>query len=244
MSEGNFIKLHRSLLTWEWYSDINTTRVFVHMLFKANWKEGKFQGIIIPRGSFVSSIGKLAEETSLTIREVRTAISHLKLTNEVTSKSTNKFTIFTVNNYDWYQSNDKPKDNQATNERQSNDIQTTTIEEYKEYKEEKNNINEQIESFFEEIWKLYFKKKGKNAVTKKAKKKLFGVGYEKVSAAIQKYKEECEKNRIEDQYIMHGSTFFNGRWEEYVVTTMAEETERPTSDYYQRYLSECEDSEN
>ena len=121
MSEGNFIKLHRSLLTWEWYSDINTTRVFVHMLFKANWKEGKFQGIIIPRGSFVSSIGKLAEETSLTIREVRTAISHLKLTNEVTSKSTNKFTIFTVNNYDWYQSNDKLKDNQATNERQSND---------------------------------------------------------------------------------------------------------------------------
>ena len=221
MSEGNFIKLHRSLLTWEWYSDINTTRVFVHMLFKANWKEGKFQGIIIPRGSFVSSIGKLAEETSLTVREVRTAISHLKLTNEVTSKSTNKFTIFTVNNYDWYQ---------------SNDIQTTTIEEYKEYKEEKNNINEQIESFFEEIWKLYFKKKGKNAVTKKAKKKLFGAGYEKVSAAIQKYKEECEKNRTENQYIMNGSTFFNGRWEEYVVESMGERDSRPAYNNYERWF--------
>lgn len=236
MSEGNFIKLYRSLLTWEWYSDVNTTRVFVHMLFKANWKEAKFQGYVIPRGSFVSSVGKLAEQTSLTIQEVRTAISHLKSTNEITSKSTNKFTIFTVNNYDLYQSNNIQINNQLTNEQQTNNNQSTTIEEYKEYKEEKNNINEQIESFFEEIWKLYFKKKGKNAVTKKAKKKLFGAGYEKVSAAIQKYKEECERNRIEDQYIMHGSTFFNGRWEDYVVESMGEGDSRPAYNNYERWF--------
>lgn len=100
MQEGNYIKLYRSVLEWEWYSDINTSRLFLHMLLKVNWKEGKFQGTTVPRGSFVSSIKKLAEETELTEREIRTAISHLKSTGEVTSKSTNKFTVFTVVNYE------------------------------------------------------------------------------------------------------------------------------------------------
>ncbi len=131
---GDFIKIYRSMLEWEWYSDINTCRLFIHMLLKANWKEGKFQGTTVPRGSFVSSIGKLAEETQLTQREVRTAISHLKMTGELTSKATNKFTVFTVINYNSYQSTDMQNDNQATSERHSNDIQTTTIEEKKEIK--------------------------------------------------------------------------------------------------------------
>lgn len=133
----DYIKLNRKIVEWEWYSDINTSRLFIHMLLKANWKEAKFHGTTVPRGSFVSSIGKLSDETCLTIREVRTAISHLKMTGEVTSKTTNKYTVFTVNNYDQYQLNDKQKDNQETNERQPNDNPTTTIEEYKEGKKER-----------------------------------------------------------------------------------------------------------
>lgn len=127
--DGNYIKISRSILEWEWYSDINTCRLFIHMLLKANWKNGKFKGLDVPRGSFVSSIVNLSEETQLTQREVRTAISHLKTTGEVTSKSTSKFTVFSIKNYDLYQTNDRQNDIQATNERHSNDIQTTTIEE-------------------------------------------------------------------------------------------------------------------
>lgn len=128
----DYIKLSRKLLEWEWWGDINTSRVFIYMLIKANWKEGKFKGKTVPRGSFVSSISNLADGTSLTIREVRTAISHLKSTGEVTSKSYSKYSVFTVNNYDLYQSNDTQNDRQVTSNRQANDILTTTIEEYKE----------------------------------------------------------------------------------------------------------------
>lgn len=88
--DGSYIKLSRGLLDWEWYSDINTTRAFIHMLLKANWRDGNFKGVPVPRGSFVSSIGKLANETGLTEREIRTAISHLKTTGEVTSKTSVK----------------------------------------------------------------------------------------------------------------------------------------------------------
>lgn len=144
MNDGNYIKINRSILEWEWYKDQNTKDLFLHMLIKANWKDGKFQGTTVPRGSFVSSISKLSSEISLTEREIRTAISHLKMTGEVTSKTTNKFTVFTVLNYDLYQSNDKQNDNQLPSERQADDKQTTTIEEVKkeireEEKKEKNN---------------------------------------------------------------------------------------------------------
>lgn len=132
--DGSYIKLSRGLLDWEWYSDINTTRAFIHMLLKANWRDGNFKGVPVPRGSFVSSIGKLASETGLTEREIRTAISHLKTTGEVTSKTTNKFTVFSVVKYDLYQASDKQNVSQEPSKRHSNDIQTTTIEEKKERK--------------------------------------------------------------------------------------------------------------
>lgn len=98
-----FICLFRDFLGWSWYLDINTKVLFVHMLLKANWKEGKFRDITVPRGSFVSSIAKLAEETGLTNDEVRTAISHLVRTKEITKQSTNRYTVFTVVNYALYQ---------------------------------------------------------------------------------------------------------------------------------------------
>ena len=37
MEEG-YIKLCRKLAAWEWYTDANTVRVFIHCLIMANWK--------------------------------------------------------------------------------------------------------------------------------------------------------------------------------------------------------------
>lgn len=119
------------MLEWEWYTDINTTRLFVHLILRANWKDSKFRGTTVPRGSLISSFRKLADETSLTEREIRTAISHLEETGEVTHRGHSKYSVFTVVNYDKYQVTDTQTDNQETSNRQSNDILTTTIEEGK-----------------------------------------------------------------------------------------------------------------
>ena len=133
---GSYIKIDRKILDWEWYSDINTCRLFLHMLLRANWKDGRFQGAEVPRGSFISSIRKLSEETGLTEREIRTAISHLKTTGEVTSESHTKYTVFTVKNYGSYQSTNTQSDKQTTGERQADDRRPTTIEEGKKVKRE------------------------------------------------------------------------------------------------------------
>ena len=139
--ENGYIKLHRKMVNWEWFSDPNTSHLFVYLLLSASWQDSKWRGIDIPRGSLITSLNHLAENTGLTIRSVRTSLEKLKSTHEVTSKSTNKFTIVTIVKYSDYQ--DIEFVNRQTNRqasRQTNDKQTTTSKEYKEYKNINNNI--------------------------------------------------------------------------------------------------------
>lgn len=142
---ADYIKIDRKILEWEWYGNINTKVLFLHCLLRANWRDGKFEGRVIERGSFVSSVQKLSIETELTQREVRTAIEHLKATGELTVTTTNKYSVFKVNNYCLYQSGDKQSDNQSDNQvtgkRQSNDKPTTTIEEVKKVRNIKEGTN-------------------------------------------------------------------------------------------------------
>lgn len=132
--DGNYIKISRSILEWEWYGDINTCRLFIHMLLKANWTDGKFKGTTVPRGSFVSSIDKLAEGVNMTRDEVRTAISHLLSTGEITKQSTNKYTVFTLVNWDLYQVASQAEPNQDPSKAQPIPKLFPTIEEEKEIK--------------------------------------------------------------------------------------------------------------
>jgi hypothetical protein len=100
---SGWIKLHRQLTDWEWYSDVNTSRLFIHLLLVANHKDGKWRGIEIKRGQRLTSLSKLADETNLSVKNIRTAIKRLKSTNEVASLSNAQHTVFTVVNYDSYQ---------------------------------------------------------------------------------------------------------------------------------------------
>lgn len=101
--KNGFITLHRKIMEWEWYQNPNTFRLFVHCLLMANFVDGKFEGKTIKRGQFVTSLPKLAKQTSLSIKQVRTALSHLVRTGEVADDATTQNRIITVINYDRYQ---------------------------------------------------------------------------------------------------------------------------------------------
>ena len=132
-----WIKLHRQILNWEWYSDTNTFRLFLHLLLTANFKDQKYQGKLIKKGSLLTGRDKLSYETGLSVREVRTCFERLKSTNEIAIKSNSKGTEIQVVNYDKYQ----VETSETTNERPTNDQQTTTIKEGKENKERKEKKN-------------------------------------------------------------------------------------------------------
>ena len=146
------VKIDRKILEWEWYSDIKTCRLFIHMLLRANWKDGRFQGVEIKRGSFASSYRQIANETNLSEREVRTALKHLIATEEVTVIRHTKFSVFTIKNYDKYQSSDTVIDTRATHERHTSDSQSTTIEEDKKGRREEYNNTSSAEKPDEHIF--------------------------------------------------------------------------------------------
>lgn len=135
--DGSYIKLYRSMLDWEWYSDINTKVLFLHMLLKANWRDKEWQGIVVERGQFVSSYSKLSEETGLTIAQVRTALKRLISTGEITHKAQSKYGLFTVINYDRYQAYDSQDNSQTTLTQQSDNSQVATTKNNKNNKKEK-----------------------------------------------------------------------------------------------------------
>ena len=124
---GGFVKLHRRLLNWEWYSDLPVRVLFLHCLLKANFKDTKWKGQTIKAGQFITSIASLSRETALTQQQIRTALWKLKSTGEITNRATSRYSIITVNSWNKWQS-----EQQA--EQQSSNKQITTDEEYKEYK--------------------------------------------------------------------------------------------------------------
>lgn len=150
---NGFIKIHRKMLKWEWYSDINVRVLFFHCLLRANHKPEKWQGIELGAGQFITSLGHLAKECGLSEQQTRTALNKLKSTSEITSKSTSRNTIITVKNWNLYQANNTPDNKQITNNQQTNNNR----QEYKEIKEykEKKNIDVFCNVDFEKCFKIY-----------------------------------------------------------------------------------------
>lgn len=103
MIEQGFIKLHRSILKWEWYDEPNTMRLFLHLLLTVNYEPKKWHGITVGRGQRVCSIATLAKETRLSVQEVRTSLNRLFLTGELTRQKRPQYTVITVENYCEYQ---------------------------------------------------------------------------------------------------------------------------------------------
>ena len=232
---SDYIKLHRKFLEWEWYRNEHTKNLFIHCLLKANWKESKFEGNVIQRGSFVSSIDILANETGLTSDEVRTAIKHLICTGEITKQSTNKYTVFSVVNYDLYQPVSQAEPKQAPSYSQS----IPNNRRNKEYKEI-NNIcapeshdsnfdkEEQLQKDFEIIYALYPKKRGKTVAftnykqwVSKAGKDVGGKRYRltnrQIYLAVKKYIMQQEEAGQDDyQYWKNFDTLMGRQLLDYV----------------------------
>ena len=156
--EQGFIKIYRSMMTsWEWWDDLNTFRLFVTILLMANWKEKKWHGRKIPRGSFWTSLSSLSKKSGLSVQEVRTSLEKLKLTNEITIRATKRGRLITVENYDFYQDDEKATTNRTTNRATDNQQSTnkvpTITKEVKEVKELKNNVVSGPAKSTKEFWK-------------------------------------------------------------------------------------------
>ena len=120
MQELNgYIKLFRKLIRWGWYQDNVVKGLFIHCLLCASYKDFEWMGMELKAGQFITGRKKLAEELGFSEQQIRTAISKLESTGEISIFSTNKYSIITVTNWENYQgvSNEQPTENAVFCER-------------------------------------------------------------------------------------------------------------------------------
>ncbi len=127
---AGWIKLHRKMLEWEWYDDINVCRLWMHLLLKANHKDNRWKGVDVKAGQLITGRLSLSDETGLTQQQVRTALKKLKSTGEVTSKIYSKFSLITITSWAEYQQDNQHSNQQVT----SNQPASNHKQECKEYK--------------------------------------------------------------------------------------------------------------
>ena len=98
-----WIKIHRSLLQWEWFQKPDMVQLFMYLLLKANVEDRKWQGIDVKRGQVVTSVATICRDLSLSTKKIRNCLEHLKNSQVVSIKTTNKFSVITICNYATYQ---------------------------------------------------------------------------------------------------------------------------------------------
>jgi len=123
-------------------------KVWCWCLLKANHRPARFpfnnHDYLLNKGDFITGRAAACAELRITPRQYRTAIKYLKATSRVTIKTTNKFTVVSIVNWEKYQKNnmrDQQNDQQTTSQRPTNDQPATTN---KNNKKEENNKKERI----------------------------------------------------------------------------------------------------
>ncbi len=102
---GGWVKVHRDFFSsWEWAADPNTVAVWIRLLVDARYEPGAYRGTPLEAGQVIVGRKALAEKTGLTERQVRTALEHLEQSGVISRKSTNKFSIVTLEKWEVEQS--------------------------------------------------------------------------------------------------------------------------------------------
>lgn len=136
---NGFVKLHRKMIEWGWYSDCVVKDVFIHILMVATFKPTKYLGYDLKPGQAVIGRKKLAKELGFTEQQIRTALKKLESTGEISLFSTNRFTIATVENWEFYQGDSETDNQQITNNQPTDNQQITNNQPHlKNVKKDKN----------------------------------------------------------------------------------------------------------
>lgn len=194
MDQQGWIQLHRKFMDWEWYTDINTMKLFIHCLLKANHKKGSWRGQEIDRGEFLTSFSHLSKETGLSVQNIRTSIKNLESTGEIKRTSTCKLTKLTVCKYDTYNNSAVNDNKQVTSSQQSANTVLTT----------NNNDNKENKDIgFEEAWVSF----GRFGVKKKSLeywRRLSQSQKDDIMATIPKYLNHLKENSWKAQKNFEG----------------------------------------
>ena len=102
MTQGH-IKISRSIIDWRWFDDAVMLSFWLHLLLMANWKDKEWHNKTIKRGSFVTTVASLSTQLNLSVKQVRTCLDRLRAGGEITTNTSNNYTLISICKYDSYQ---------------------------------------------------------------------------------------------------------------------------------------------
>lgn len=137
MAEG-WVKLHRSMLDSPIFSNAELLRLWVYLLMHAAHTEADImvgnQMIHLKPGQLVTGRKKISRDLGLDESKIRRLINKLELAENVTITPTNKFTLVTIANWDFFQGREEKATSKTADNRPTNDQQMTTNKNEKNYK--------------------------------------------------------------------------------------------------------------
>ena len=130
-----------------------------------------FQRVHLIPGDFIFGRKNAAKELRTTERSIRTSLQHLKKGQNVTIKTTNKFSIISIVNWKVYQNEDIENDQQTANKRPASDQQVTTNKNVKNVKKKEKKIFSLPNWIPQKTWDEYLEMRQKisKPITEKGK---------------------------------------------------------------------------
>lgn len=102
MEKQGFIKLSPNFVDWEWFSDSNTLSLFLYLLLSASPVDTTFFGNVVQRGQLMTTLRRIKDGTGISIQSLRTCLKRLERSGVIKVKTTNKYSIITVCDFDKY----------------------------------------------------------------------------------------------------------------------------------------------
>lgn len=234
---GGWVRVYRALLQTPIWTQLAPAvlKVAMYFILKANYKPDEWydgaEQIPVPRGSFVTSYRSAAAECKLSIQQTRDAFAHLARTHFATYRTTHRWTLVTVTNYEIYQP--IVNDENAVKNALGNGKGTTDKEiKKKEHKcaspdggvsaakeSPKTNIEEQQRSWFDQWWGIYWRREDRKRAWGAFRTHVrTAARFQQVMAATQAQRPQMLTK--ESCYRPLGATWLNNeRWEDETTET-------------------------
>lgn len=101
-----FIKLPRSFLQWEWWNRQPHQSLFLWLLLKAHITDQRVQGILVRRGSVLTTWNELQKVIGCSTGALSRALNDLFYSGEIITKAERRKTLITICHYEDYNGND------------------------------------------------------------------------------------------------------------------------------------------
>ena len=235
--DKGYISLYRSIQEHYLYPNHRTFTEFeawVDMLLLANHKDADIligmQKVKIGRGEFLTSELKLSLRWMWGRDRVRNFLKLLMSDGMISKKSSSKFTMITICNYDGYQNSPTAKqqqgNNKATTRQQQDDTNNNDNNDNNDNNENKERMS------FEKFWNLYDKKTGRDKCETKWNN-ITNADREKIFETLPKYLATI----TDKKYQKNPLTYLNGKyWNDEIVQNKKTEFVNP----FIKLLHECE----